>query len=62
MDPLNAMLFNDLGYYYFLNNQVNLAKENYLRAIKINQDIVIFWCNLNDLYVKLGKPDESFKC
>lgn len=62
MDPVNAMLFNILGFYYFLNKQYDLAKKSYLTAIKLNSTIVFFWRNLCEMYTKLGNIEESYKC
>ena len=62
MDPVNAMLFNTLGFYYFSNKQYDLAKGNYLTAIKLAPNIVLFWRNLCELYTKLGDAEEYYKC
>ncbi|HOJ37516.1 MAG TPA: tetratricopeptide repeat protein [Ignavibacteriales bacterium] len=54
IDKFNDVLYNNIGYSYFLNKNFDLAEKFYNIAIKINPDNFLAYYNLGCLYREKG--------
>jgi len=60
LKPNAAVIHNDLGYCYFLAEQIELAVAAYREAIRLQPNYVSAYNNLGTAYVRLNNYAEAF--
>ncbi|NRB38765.1 MAG: hypothetical protein HRU20_09910 [Pseudomonadales bacterium] len=54
INPRSAMVFNNVGYSFYLVNDLKKAEENFNKAIYLDNDYAEPWRNLSLIYVRKG--------
>lgn len=58
-DPSLPEIHNELGIRAFRKGNINLALQNFERAVRLNRDFLDARKNLADLYVQAGRPEDA---
>lgn len=61
LDPYNGAYLDSLGWAYFKLDQLDLAEENILKAIKGLRLTGVVYDHLGDVYYRRGKRDEAIR-
>ena len=58
---MSLQVYNALGFAYFNMEKVNLAVENYQKAVELQPGYVTAWNNLGDAWEKAKNWKEAFQ-
>lgn len=59
LNPKATELLNNLGWFYFLKDELDLSRDYYIRALEINPNILYARLNLGKIYFKKGELEQA---